>query len=112
MSNENTKDLSADEALKQILSRQDLILAELADLRLWREGVDARLVKIEAFVDDRLRDTQPLLGKIHKEVADTRADIGDIKRELRLLREDLWNERKERIEIAERVSQLEMRPAA
>jgi len=68
MTEENTKDLTADEKL-------DLILSELSDMREWRAGVDVRLAKVEAFVDDRSRDTRPMLDLIHKEIADTRIEM-------------------------------------
>lgn len=107
MTEENTKGLTTDEKL-------DLILAELVDLRNWR-------TKVEAFIDDRSRDTRPKLELIHKEVADIRTEFGErlvaierevktIRRELGLLREDIRNERLERVELEERVSSLEGKP--
>lgn len=105
MTEEITKNLTADEKLDLILSRLD--------------GIETRLAKVEVFVEDRSRDTRPMLDRIHKDLADTRvelaemrADVGDVKREIRLLREDMWNERKERVELAERVGRLDARPAA
>ena len=59
----NTKDLADGEKL-------NLILAELADLRQWRARVDA-------FMEDRSRDTSPMLERIHKEVADTRLEMNE-----------------------------------
>ena len=58
---EITKDLTDSEKL-------NLILAELADMKIWR-------TKVDAFIEDRSRDTQPMLGKIHKEIADTRYEM-------------------------------------
>ncbi|MBL8192071.1 MAG: hypothetical protein JNK38_28935 [Acidobacteria bacterium] len=58
---EITKDLTDSEKL-------NLILAELADMKIWR-------TKVDAFIEDRSRDTQPMLGKIHKEIADTRHEM-------------------------------------
>lgn len=58
---EKTKDLTDSEKL-------NLILAELADFRILR-------TKVDAFIEDRSRDTQPMLGKIHKEIADTRLEM-------------------------------------
>ncbi|MDX2044832.1 MAG: hypothetical protein SF097_26710 [Acidobacteriota bacterium] len=58
---EITKDLTDSEKL-------NLILAELADFKIWR-------TKVDAFIEDRSRDTQPMLGKIHKEIADTRFEM-------------------------------------
>lgn len=58
---EITKDLTDSEKL-------NLILAEFADFKIWR-------TKVDAFIEDRSRDTQPMLGKIHKEIADTRFEM-------------------------------------
>jgi len=114
MTEENTKDLTDSEKL-------NLILADLAVLKNEMADVKSRLVKVEAFVDDRSRDTRPKLEMIHKEVADIRAEFGErliaierevktIRRELGLLREDIRNERLERVELEERVSSLEGKP--
>jgi hypothetical protein len=75
---ENTKDFSDSEKL-------NLILAELADMKAWR-------VKVDAFIEDRSRDTQPMLGKIHKEIADTRHEMREtfeqVKTELNSVSQD------------------------
>lgn len=65
MSEEITKDLTADEKL-------DLLIAEM-------QRANSRLAAIEAFVDDRSRDTRPKLNLIHKELADAREEIRDVK---------------------------------
>ena len=65
MNEENTKDLTVNEKL-------DMILSELA-------FVKARLVKVEAFVEDRSRDTRPMLDKIYKEVADARLEVKEVR---------------------------------
>lgn len=114
MAEDITKDLTDGEKL-------NLILAELAELRAWR-------AKVDAFIEGRSRDTRPKLEMIHKEIVDTRLEarerfdqaevrmtsmekeIKTLRREVGLLREDLWSERKERVELAERVSALEQRP--
>ncbi len=54
MSEENTKDLTVDEKL-------DLLLAEMANVQM-------QLAKLEAFAEDRSRDTRPMLDKIHKKL--------------------------------------------
>jgi hypothetical protein len=51
------------------------------------------------------------LNLILADLADTRADIGDIRREIRLLREDMWLDRKERVSLDERLSLLEGKPS-
>ena len=52
MSEENTKDLTVDEKF-------DLLLAEMANVQM-------QLAKLEAFAEDRSRDTRQMLDKIHK----------------------------------------------
>jgi hypothetical protein len=107
MTDENTKDLTTDEKL-------DLILAELADLREWR-------VKVDSFIEDHLPDTRPLHERTVKEMIETRElllersaaierEVKTARREIGLLREDIRNERMERVELAERVSAIEQRP--
>ena len=76
MSKENTRDLTDSEKL-------NLIIAELADMRAWRTSVDDWRAKVGAFIDDRSRDTRPMLNKIHREIAETRTDISEIKDRLR-----------------------------
>lgn len=40
--------------------------------------MDSRLQKVEAFVDDRSRDTRPMLELVHKEIADTRLELAEV----------------------------------
>ena len=110
-----TKDLSADELLKLILSRQDLILAELADLRTWR-------AKEDAFMEDRSRDTRPNLEMIHKEIVDTRIEMREgqarledhlehVKTKLDLMVLDIAEVRTVQHRLGVRVSAIEQRPS-
>ena len=97
MNEENTKDLTVDEKL-------DLLLAEMAFVKTELGSVQMRLVKVEAFVEDRSRDTRPMLDKIHKEVADTRVEVGEVKSHLKRL-ERKWavlNEDVMEVRIAQR----------
>jgi hypothetical protein len=65
---------------------------KLSDRQLL-EQISRGLAPVEAFVDDRQRDTRPLLGEIQKEIAEFRAEFLEFKQEmrheLRMLREDL-----------------------
>jgi len=72
MSEEKTKDLTTNEKL-------DLILAELTFMK---SDFGARLARLEAFAEDKSRDTRPMLDRIHKEVADTRAEMVEVRSEL------------------------------
>ncbi len=65
---EITKDLTDSEKLNLILADLANVKSELADMKVWR-------TKVDEFIEDRSRDTQPLLGKIHKEIADTRFEM-------------------------------------
>lgn len=58
---EKTKNLTMDEKL-------DLVLTELADVK-------APVVKLEAFAEERSRDTKPVLGQIHAHIANTRIEM-------------------------------------
>lgn len=72
MNEENITDLTVNEKLDMLLAESALVRAELASL-------GARLVKVEAFVEDRSRDTRPMLDKIYKEVADLRIEMKETK---------------------------------
>jgi hypothetical protein len=104
MTDENTKDLTADELLRMILARLDRLEAQT-----------------QAQADERVNTTRPLLDRAIAEMIQTREallerfgaverEIKIIRREIGLLREDIRNERMERVELAERVSAIEQRP--
>ena len=97
-----TKDLSDSEKLTIILAELGSVKVELGDL-------NQRVARLEAIADDRSRDTQPMLERIHKEIADVHFDLKDLRHEMRLLREDIRNERRERVVLAEQVELLEAR---
>lgn len=71
MTDDITKDLSDSDKL-------NLILAELSSLREWR-------AKVDAFIEDRSRDTKPLLGEILKEVSQVRLNQERFETQLRHL---------------------------
>jgi hypothetical protein len=83
---------------------------KLSDRQLL-EQISRRLAAVESFVEDRSRDTRPLLGQIQKELADFRGEFLDFKQEmrheLRMLREDLTAERKQRLVLEDRIEELE-----
>jgi len=104
MTDENTKDLTDSEKL-------NLILAEVADLRQWR-------AKVDAFIDDRSRDTRPKLDLIIKELSDAREEIRDvvtrldrIESRLETLAMDVVDVRAAQRRLGDRVSLLEQRPS-
>jgi uncharacterized coiled-coil DUF342 family protein len=81
MNGEETKDLTEplveEPAAKgSVDDKLNLILAELADMRTWR-------AKVDAFMEDRSRDTQPMLDRVYKEIADTRGEMREQIAELR-----------------------------
>ncbi|MGH9838041.1 MAG: hypothetical protein ACREEM_04580 [Blastocatellia bacterium] len=104
MTEDITKDLTDSEKL-------NLILAELADLREWR-------AKVDAFMEERSRDTRPLLDLIHKEIADTRIELREgqarledqlehVKTKLDLMVVDIADVRTVQHRLGVRVSALE-----
>ncbi len=104
MTDENTKDLTDSEKL-------NLILAEVADLRQWR-------AKVDAFIDDRSRDTRPKLDLIIKELSDAREEIRDmvtrldrIESRLETLAMDVVDVRAAQRRLGDRVSLLEQKPS-
>jgi len=102
MTEEDTKDLTDSEKL-------NLILAELADLRDWR-------AKVDAFIEDRSRDTRPLWEVIHaqteklleqnKQIVET---LHQVESKLELLTDDVMNVRAAQRILAGRVSALEQK---
>lgn len=72
MNDENTKDLTMNEKLDMVLAELGLVRSELA-------AAQTKLVRVEAFVEDRSRDTRPMLDKIYIEVADLRIEMKDTK---------------------------------
>jgi hypothetical protein len=102
---DNTKDLT-ENLIKELTDSQklNLILTDLADIK-------ARLVKVEAFIDDKSRDTNPMLERIYKEVAEQTRSIREIRNELKLIHERLNYEGRERFDLEGRVAALESRPS-
>lgn len=107
MNEENTKDLTVNEKL-------DMVLAELAFLKA---DFGARLAKVEAFVEDRSRDTRPMLDKIYKEVADLRIEVKEVKdrvgridRKFDVLNSDVVELRSADREFEQRLTVLERQP--
>ena len=105
MTEDNTADLTTDELLRMILERLTRLEAQA-----------------QAQAEERANTTRPLLDRAIAEMIQTREallerfqvveqDIKIIRREIGLLREDIRNERMERVELTERVSALESRPA-
>ena len=108
-SNDTTQDLTPGEKL---------ILAELKQLRLelGKEKEEKgelvhpprRVAQLSNLADSDSRYTQLIIEAIYKELAGLRFELTDLRRELRLLNEDIRAERKERLILAERVELLEL----
>jgi uncharacterized protein (DUF3084 family) len=95
MTEDNTKDLSADEKL-------NLILAELSDLRAWR-------TKVDTFMEDRSRDTRPLLESLQAHVDRLGADIQEIKAVVKRLDSGFTQFSREVMDIKARQYDVEQR---
>ncbi len=104
MADETTKELSGDNLLRVLLERVDQLFA-------LNQQMDARLVKVEAFVGERIYDTRPKLDIIIKEIADVKEGLRETNNEMRLLREEVWGERKARGNLEYRVELLERKAA-
>ena len=98
--NDSTKDLSA----LSVDEKLNLLLADMRDIK-------ARLASLEAFAEDRSRDTRPMLERIHQEVAEQGQTLHALRRDVELFREDIFNERRARADLAARVAELERRPS-
>ena len=125
MAEDTTNELSNDDLLRTLLARVDQLFAQQQLLYTQQQelsaqqqetnarldAMDARLIKVEAFVDDRSRDTRPKLDSIYKDVADIKEDLRATNHTLRLFREDIWGERKERAGMEYRIELLERKAA-
>ena len=104
MSENTNTNLTSDDKLSRIL-------AELSYMK-------DRMVKVEAYVDDRSRDTRPLLGQLQKEIADFRVEVvtqfkeanselKHINRKLDVLNNEILDLRATANEHDERLNELE-----
>jgi tetrahydromethanopterin S-methyltransferase subunit G len=104
MSEDNTKDLTPDEKLERIL-------AELNEFKAWRGRVDA-------FIEDRSRDTRSKLEVIHQEIHSTRTEMREgfnnlsvrlrhIEKKLDVLAADVIDVRTVQAELEEHIKDLE-----
>lgn len=99
---ELTKELSDSEKLA-------FLVEEAIANRAWQAEMRTRLEKVETFVDERSRETRPILELIVKEVADLGQSVKEIRTDLKLLRQEMWHEKRERADLEERVTTLEAR---
>ena len=106
---ELTKELSDSEKLA-------FLIEEALANRVWQAEISTRLATVEAFVEDRSRDTRPLLNLIHKEVADLgqsvnhmKQSIRDIRGDIRVFRDEAWRDKYDRQDLTDRVEVLEQR---
>lgn len=99
---ELTKELSDSEKLA-------FLVEEAIANRAWQAEMRSRLERVETFVDERSRETPPILELIVKEVADLGQSVKEIRTDLKLLRQEMWHEKRERADLEERVTTLEAR---
>ena len=81
---------------------------QLTDRQLL-ELILARLQKVEAFVDDRSRDTRPLLDRLHKKTAELLLDVRDVKHRLDNIETILRGVAFDGIETRDRIRELDRR---
>ena len=122
MNEENTKDGTVNEKLDMLLADLTFVKAELTsvktDLTSVKTEFGARLAKVEAFIEDRSRDTRPMLDKIYKEVADLRIELKEVKdrvvridRKFDVLNSDVVELRSADREFEQRLTMVERQPA-
>lgn len=99
---ELTKELSDSEKLA-------FLVEEAIATRAWQAEMRTRLEKVETFVDERSRETRPMLELIVKAVADLGQSVKEIRTDLKLLRQEMWHEKRERADLEERITTLEAR---
>lgn len=99
---ELTKELSDSEKLA-------FLVEEAIANRAWQAEMRSRLERVETFVDERSRETRPILELIVKEVAELGQSVKEIRTDLKLLRQEMWHEKRERADLEERVTTLEAR---
>ena len=68
-----------------------------------------QLERVETFVDERSRETRPILELIVKEVAELGQSVKEIRADLRVQRNEDWQWKREFMELADRVTALETR---
>jgi hypothetical protein len=93
------------------MARVDQLFMLVQQMNMRLDTIDTRLVKVEAFVDERVYDTRPRLDILTKEVADIKEDQCAANNELRLFREEIWGERRLRGNLEYRVELLERKAA-
>lgn len=99
---ELTKELSDGEKLA-------FLVEEAIANRAWQAEMRSRMERVETFVDERSRETRPILELIVKEVAELGQSVKEIRTDLKLLRQEMWHEKRERADLEERVTTLEAR---
>ncbi len=121
MNEENTKNLTTDEKLNLLLAELAFVKVELTfvktELTSVKTEFGARLAKVEAFIEDRSRDTRPMLDKIYKEVADTRIELKEVRdrvvridRKFDVLNSDVVELRSADREFEQRLTVVERQP--
>lgn len=106
---ELTKEFSDSEKLAFLVEEAIANRAWQAEVRTWQVEMRSRLERVETFVDERSRETRPMLELIVKEVADLGQSVKEIRTDLKLLRQEMWHEKRERADLEERVTTLEAR---
>jgi hypothetical protein len=109
---DSTKDLTEDLTKGLTDSEKlNLLLADMGQIKTNIADIKARLIKVEAFVEDQSRDTSPILERIYQEVAEQGRSIREIRDELKLIHERINLEGRERFDLTGRVAALESRPS-
>ncbi|MGA9995964.1 MAG: hypothetical protein WBP93_11155 [Pyrinomonadaceae bacterium] len=96
------------DALDTRLSGMDARLSQM-DGRL--SAMDGRLTSLEEKVDARLHDTRPIWEAVLSRLDKIEDEVKSIKRQMKVLHEDVLQVREEQVDLDERVTKLEAEPS-
>jgi len=107
MNEDSTKELSKDMSDSEKLA---FLIEEAIANREWRTEISTRLAKVETFVEDRSRETRPIMERILKEIADLGQSVKEIRADIRILRDEDWRKKRELADFDDRITARESRP--
>ncbi|MGB9181707.1 MAG: hypothetical protein WCB68_20925 [Pyrinomonadaceae bacterium] len=104
-----SKDLTQEFPDARLFEERVFARFDALDTRL--SGMDARLTSLEEKVDTRLHDTRPIWEAVLSRLDKIEDEIKSIKRQMKVLHEDVLQVREEQVDLDERVTKLEAEPS-
>ena len=89
---------------ERVFARFDALDTRLSDM-------DARLISLEEKVDTRLHDTRPIWEAVLARLDKIEDEIKSIRRQMRVLHDDIIRTRSDQEDLYERVTKLEAEPS-